>query len=50
MISSLLLHKAIRLLNPSIVTIDGDIAYDIDGNIVEYDKVAAEAEAAKDTQ
>jgi hypothetical protein len=53
------LHEAIRQLNPSVVTIRGDVAYDADGNEVEYDKAAveikviemqAEAEAAKQAQ
>jgi hypothetical protein len=48
MISPILLDKAIRLLNPSIVTLNGDIAYDQDGNEVAYDKSAAEAEAIKE--
>jgi len=30
-------------LNPSVVTIRGDIAYDADGNEVAYDKVAVQA-------
>jgi len=37
------IHNAIRALNPNIVTIDGYIAYDAQGNKVEYDKSAAEA-------
>jgi hypothetical protein len=36
-------HQAIFVLNPSVVTTRDDIAYDKDGNIVEYDKVAVEA-------
>lgn len=44
------LDAAIRKLNPTVATIRGDIAYDKDENIVEYDKAAAEAEAMKDTQ
>ena len=37
-------HEAIFKLNPSVVTISGDdIAYDANGNIVEYDKAAVEA-------
>jgi hypothetical protein len=52
-------HEAIYKLNPSVVTIRGDIAYDADGNEVTYDKAAveakviemqAEAEAAKQAQ
>jgi hypothetical protein len=52
-------HEAIYKLNPSIVTICGDVAYDADGNEVEYDKAAVEAkviemqteaEAAKQAQ
>lgn len=45
-------HDAIYKLNPSVVTIHADIAYDKDENIVEYDKDAVEAliasEAYKD--
>jgi hypothetical protein len=37
------LHDAIRQLNNNIVTIRGDVAYDANENIVEYDKAAAEA-------
>ena len=37
------LHEAIRQLNPSVVTIRGDVAYDIDGNEVAYDKAAVQA-------
>jgi len=45
-------HSAIYKLYPSIVTIRGDIAYDKDENIIEYDNNAVEAliasEAYKD--
>jgi hypothetical protein len=34
---------AIYKLNPSVVTIRGDIAYDADGNEVAYDKDAVQA-------
>jgi len=44
------LDEAIRKLNPTVATIRGDIAYDKDENVVEYNKAAAEAEAIKDTQ
>ena len=37
------LHQAIYQLNPTIVTIRGDVAYDANDNIVEYDLAAAEA-------
>jgi len=37
------LHEAIRQLNPSVVTIVGDVAYDADGNEVAYDKSAVQA-------
>jgi uncharacterized protein YfaS (alpha-2-macroglobulin family) len=37
-------HEAILKLNPSVVTIRGDTAYDADDNVVEYDNDAAEAE------
>ena len=39
-------HDYIFALYPSVVTIRGDIAYDKDENIVEYDKTAVEAYAA----
>ena len=37
-------HEAIYKLNPSVVTIRGDVAYDADDNVVEYDSDAAAAE------
>ena len=40
------LHEAIRKLNLSVVTISGDVAYDADGNEVQYDKAAVEAYVA----
>lgn len=36
-------HQAILALNPSIVTIRGDIAYDANGNEVAYNKAAVDA-------
>lgn len=36
-------HNIIFKLNPSIAKIDGDVAYDADGNIVEYDMAAVQA-------
>ena len=36
-------NTAIFKLNLSVVTIRGDIAYDANGNIVEYDKAAVQA-------
>lgn len=36
-------HKAIRALNPSVVTIRGEDAFDQNDNPVEYDRAAAEA-------
>ncbi len=36
-------HEAIYKLNPSVVTIRGDVAYDADGNEVQYDKAAVQA-------
>ena len=36
-------HETIYKLNPSVVTIRGDIAYDADGNEVTYDKDAVQA-------
>ena len=38
--------EALYKLNPSVVTIRGDIAYDADGNEVAYDKAAVEAYVA----
>jgi hypothetical protein len=51
------LHDAIYALHPSVITINGDTAYDAQGNEVSYDKSAAEsklvelqaAETAKET-
>lgn len=37
------IHQAIYALNPSVVTIRGDIAYDANEQEVSYDKAAAEA-------
>lgn len=37
------IHDAIYSLNPSIVTIRGDVAYDANEQEVAYDKAAAEA-------
>jgi len=34
---------AIHKLNPSVVTIRGDVAYDADGNEVAYDQAAVQA-------
>jgi len=36
-------NTAILKLNPSVVTIRGNVAYDADGNEVAYDKVAVQA-------
>jgi hypothetical protein len=40
------LTDSIYALNPTVVTIRGEIAYDKDENIVEYDKAAVIAHAA----
>jgi len=37
------LHNAIYALNPSVVTIRGDVAYDKNEQVVAYDKDAAQA-------
>jgi hypothetical protein len=37
------LHNAIYALNPSVITIRGDVAYDADGNEVAYNKSAVDA-------
>jgi hypothetical protein len=36
-------HQAILALNPSVVIISGDVAYDAEGNEVAYDKDAVQA-------
>lgn len=41
------LHEAIYALNPCIVTMRGDVAFDKDESVVEYDKAAAEAKLAE---
>ena len=37
------IFEAVRLLNPSVTTMRGNIAHDKDDNIVEYDMAAAQA-------
>jgi hypothetical protein len=39
-------HKAILALNSSVVTIRGDIAYDANNNVVEYNQAAVDAYVA----
>ena len=39
-------HDAIYKLNPTVVTIRGDVAYDAEGNEVSYDKAAVESYVA----
>jgi hypothetical protein len=41
------IHTAIYALNPTVVTIRGDVAYDKDDKEVSYDKSAAEAKLAE---
>ena len=41
----MMLHDAIYQLNPTIVTIRGDVAYDANEQVVEYDRAAAETKA-----
>lgn len=41
----MMLHEAILKLNPTVVTVRGDVAYDAEENIVDYDRAAAEAKA-----
>lgn len=38
-------HQAIYKLNPSVISIVGDVAYDAKGNVVEYDNDAVVAES-----
>jgi len=37
------LHEAIYKLNPTVATIRGEVAYDANNNVVEYDLAAAQA-------
>lgn len=39
----MMLHDAIYQLNPTVVTIRGDVAYDAEGNEVAYDLAQAQA-------
>ena len=41
------IHNAIYALNPSVVTIRGNVAYDKDENEVSYDMAQAEAKLAE---
>jgi len=41
------LHDAIYAINPSVVTIRGDVAYDCNEQEVAYDKEAAQAKLAE---
>jgi hypothetical protein len=41
------IQKAILTLNPSIVTIRGDVAYDANEQVVEYDLAQAEAKLSE---
>jgi hypothetical protein len=43
-------HEAIYKLNPSVVTIRGNVAYDANGNEVTYDLQAVTAQAEADAQ
>jgi hypothetical protein len=43
-------HETIFKLNPTVVIIRGDIAYDADGNEVAYDLQAVTAQAEADAQ
>jgi hypothetical protein len=36
-------HEVIYTLNPNIKVIRGDVAYDADNNVVEYDRAAVQA-------
>lgn len=39
----MIIYEAICQLNPTVVVIRDDVAYDAEGNVVEYDLAAAEA-------
>jgi len=43
-------HDAVYKLNPTVVTIRGNIAYDAEGNEVAYDLQAVTAQAEADAQ
>ena len=43
-------HQVIYALNPSVITIRGDTAYDAEGNEVAYDLQAVTAQAEADAQ
>jgi ribosomal protein L10 len=40
-------HEAIRNINPSVVTIRGDVAYDANEQVIEIDQAAYDAEVAR---
>ena len=40
-------HELIRSIYPQVVIVRGDVAYDADENIVEYDPALVDAEIAK---
>jgi ribosome-interacting GTPase 1 len=39
----MMLHEAIYKLNSTVVTIRGDVAYDANDNVIEYDQAAVQA-------
>ena len=43
-------HDALYKLNPSVVTIRGNVAYDSNGNEIAYDLAAVTAQAEADAQ
>jgi hypothetical protein len=45
--NSVYFTEAIFKLYPTVVTIRGNVAYDVDGDVVEYDPVAVQEEADK---
>ena len=40
-------HEAIRNINPAVVTIRGDVAYDANEQVIEIDQAAYDAEVAR---
>ena len=40
-------HDAIRNINPAVVTIRGDVAYDANEQVIEIDQAAYDAEVAR---
>ena len=44
------LIEALRKLYPQVISTNGDVAYDVDGNEVDYDLAAVQAQAQADEE